>query len=68
MAYKGKVNKGTVVLPRGTHLQDGDEVHIEPVGPKTLAERLRHVIGTVRGGPADWAANHDHYLHGSPKK
>ena len=36
-------------------------------GP-TLYERLRDVIGTVKGLPPDLAENHDHYLHGRPKK
>jgi hypothetical protein len=68
MNYKGKVSKGRVVPPRGVHLPDGTEVRVEPVTPKTLAERLKDVIGTVHGGPPDWAENHDHYIHGTPKK
>ena len=47
---------------------EGTEVRVEPVVPKTLAERLQGVIGTVHGGPPDWAENHDHYIHGTPKK
>ena len=68
MSFWGKVSKGTVVLPPEANLPDGTEVRVEPVPPKTLAERLRDVIGTVRGGPPDWAENHDHYIHGTPKK
>jgi hypothetical protein len=68
MSYWGKVSKGTVVLPPEANLPEGSEVRVEPVAPKTLAERLKDVIGTVQGGPPDWAENHDHYIHGTPKK
>jgi hypothetical protein len=54
MSYWGKVSKGTVVLPPGANLPEGTEVRVEPVAPKTLAERLKDVIGTVHGGPPDW--------------
>ena len=39
---------------------------MEPVAPRTLAERLKDLIGTVHGGPPDWAENHDYYIHGTP--
>ena len=68
MSYRGKVSNGTVVLPPEANLPDGTEVSVEPLAPKTLAERLRDVIATVRGGPPDWAENHDHYIHGTLKK
>ncbi len=68
MTYRGKVEKGTVVLPPEANLPDGTEVQVEPVAPNTLAERLKEVIGAVHGGPPDWAENHDHYIHGTPKK
>jgi hypothetical protein len=68
MSYLGRVSKGTVVLPPDANLPDGTEVRVEPVAPKTLADRLKDSIGSVRGGPPDLAENHDHYLHGTPKK
>lgn len=67
MTFWGKVSKGTVVLPPEANLADGTEVRVEPVAPKTLAERLKEVIGSVHGGPPDWAENH-YYIHGTPKK
>jgi len=36
--------------------------------PKHWGEALLEVAGTVKGLPADYAHNHDHYLHGAPKK
>jgi hypothetical protein len=68
MSYWGKVSKGRVVLPPEANLPEGAEVRVEPVAPRTLAERLKDVIGTVHGGPPDWAENHDDYIHGTPKK
>lgn len=31
-------------------------------------EKLRSLAGTAKGLPEDFAANHDHYLHGLPKR
>ncbi|MBZ5514762.1 MAG: hypothetical protein LAN62_07940 [Acidobacteriia bacterium] len=68
MSYMGKVTKGTVVLPPGVTLPEGTAVRIEPVKEEPLAKRLKHVIGSVEGLPPDFAENHDHYIHGTPKK
>jgi hypothetical protein len=76
MVYRGVVKNGIVVLGDGANLPDGTEVQIQPVvrgetvpdqGP-TLAERFAEVIGTVPELPSDMAAQHDHYLHGAPKR
>jgi hypothetical protein len=34
--------------------------------PTTVWDRLRKLAGTVEG-PEDWAKNHNHYIHGTPK-
>lgn len=31
-------------------------------------EALQEVAGTARGLPEDFAPNHDHYLHGAPRR
>ena len=31
-------------------------------------ERLAELSGTIKDMPGDFAANHDHYLHGLPKR
>ena len=76
MVYLGKVRNGVVVLENGTGLPDGTDVRVEPFsrdesavveGP-TLAEQFADVIGTVPDLPSDMAAQHDHYLHGAPKR
>ena len=76
MVYSGIVKNGVVVLKEGAEIPDGTEVRVEPVaqnasvpaeGP-TLAEQFANVIGTVPDLPSDMAAQHDHYLHGAPKR
>lgn len=60
--------ESTLVLPNGT------KVKIELVDQEK-AEEISHLIadmktlaGTATGLPSDLACNHDHYLHGTPKK
>jgi hypothetical protein len=33
-----------------------------------LGEKLMQYAGKAKGLPSDLARNHDHYLHGTPKK
>jgi len=68
VTYLGKVSKGTVLLAPDANLPEGTPVRIEPIVPRPLSERLKDVISAVHDMPADWAANHDHYIHGTSKK
>ena len=76
MVYRGHVKGRVVVIEEGAELPEGMEVRIEPVAPavespvarRTLAEQFADVIGTVPELPTDMAAQHDHYLHGAPKR
>lgn len=72
MEYQGKVTNGVAVLEGGRSLPEGTRVRIEPLndepGNGTLGQRLMKFAGTVTGLPSDMAENHDHYLHGAPKK
>jgi hypothetical protein len=76
MVYRGIVKNGVVVLKEGAQLPEGTEVRIEPVASKegipvtapTLAEQFANVIGAVPELPSDMAEQHDHYLHGTPKR
>ncbi|MBM4041314.1 MAG: hypothetical protein FJ290_22655 [Planctomycetes bacterium] len=70
MSYRGHVENGVVVFDQRAPWPDGTQVEVElaPEPPRrTLAERLRGVIGIAKGLPPDLAENHDHYLHGRPK-
>jgi hypothetical protein len=74
MTYNGKVHNGVVVLDNGAQLPEGTQVRVEPLHPvdaedvPTLYEQLQPLVGSVEGLPPDMAANHDHYLHGQPKR
>jgi hypothetical protein len=73
--YTGQVQNGVIVLDEGTPpLPEGARLRFELIaeteGPRrrTLAERLASVIGRAEGLPTDLADQHDHYLHGQPKR
>lgn len=71
MSYLGEVKNGVIVLEEEVSLAEGTKVRVEPIEAShlpTLAERLKGFIGTLQGLPSDMARNHDHYLHGQPKK
>ncbi len=69
MEYQGKVRNGVVVLDDGQALPEGTPVRVctlEEFPP--LLELFPDLIGSVDGLPSDLARNHDHYLHGAPKR
>lgn len=77
MTYKGHIQNGVVVLDEPTLLPEGAEVRIDLVedfssqpqtSERSLYEELKDLIGIAQGLPRDMAENHDHYLHGLPKR
>jgi hypothetical protein len=65
------VEDGKIVLPPGIDWPDGTVVRIEPMTkpePKTLRELMKDFEGIADDLPSDMAENHDHYIHGHPKK
>ena len=70
MTYRGHIENGLVVFDEQVVLTEGTKVRVEPVSQQrmTLAERFKDVIGCVSDLPADMAENHDHYIHGTPKR
>ena len=72
MVYRGHVQNGIVVLEGTPCLPEGSEVQVAVVPPSeeesTLGSRLMKFAGKLEGLPSDLARNHDHYLHGAPKK
>ena len=78
MTYRGHVKNGVVVLEDKARLAEGTPVRVQPLrrtpGKKkaararTLGERLMRFAGSAKGLPRDMARNHDHYIHGTPKK
>jgi hypothetical protein len=68
VGFVSKVTNGKINIPPGVNLPEGAYVRVEPLKEETLAKRLKPVIGSVEGLPRDFAAQHDHYLHGTPKQ
>jgi len=75
------VENDTIKLP--VHVPDGTRLEItlpaESAAPapapapapgprRTLAERYAKFVGLADDLPPDMAKNHDHYLHGAPKR
>ena len=78
MVYRGHVENGVIQLEGSVVLPEGAEVRVEVMAPTpggeteaggvSLYERLKPVIGAIKGLPEDFAQNHDHYLHGRAKQ
>ena len=73
MSITAIVENGTIKLPPGTHVPDGTKVEITlPTAPATKADRpfawMDDFIGCIDTLPEDFAAEHDHYIHGTPKR
>jgi hypothetical protein len=75
MTIQGTIVNGAVILDQPALVPDGTRVEItleEPAvkqgeGKRTLAALLKYA-GCMPDLPADFAAQHDHYSHGTPKK
>jgi hypothetical protein len=72
MVYYGHVKDGVVVLDETIGLPEGAQVQVAVLPPcveeSSLGARLMKFSGEVEGLPTDLARNHDHYLHGAPRK
>jgi hypothetical protein len=71
MTYVGHVQKGIVIFEGSQRPPDGTAVRIEEIPAaqaKNWGEVFKDLIGSVEGLPEDMAENHDHYIHGTPKK
>ena len=72
MEQTGTVVRGVVVLDPNVSLPEGLRVRVVPLehtAPgSTVGQRLLKFAGTAKDLPEDMAENHDHYLHGRPRK
>lgn len=72
MTLEGIVQNGIIVLDQGATLPEGTRVRVvaEPAiqPPRSAKELLMQMAGCMTDLPSDLARNHDHYLHGTPKK
>jgi hypothetical protein len=77
MVFHGRVIGGTVVIDPPGVLPEGAEVQVQvlvaPAQPTeseipTLYERFKDFVGKATDLPPDMAEQHDHYIHGTPKR
>ncbi len=71
MTLEGTVQNGTIVLDQGATLPEGTRVRVvaeSAVQASSAKELLMQMSGCMADLPSDLAKNHDHYLHGTPKK
>ena len=71
MTITARVHNHTITLPADVEIPDGAEVQVtlpEKESAATLYDSLKDFIGAAQGLPEDFAAEHDHYIHGTPKR
>ena len=76
MVFEGTVINGRIVLDEVPVIPDGTRVKVEVVSePASRRDQtgsslatLLEFAGLVKDLPPDMARNHDHYLHGAPKR
>lgn len=74
MVLEGTIRNGTIVLDRPPLLAEGTRVEValkekaEPAEKKPTLLGLLKLAGTLSDLPADFAAEHDHYIRGTPKR
>ncbi len=79
MSLEGHVENGVVVFDEPVSLPNGTPVRVEivqvekteshaPNESQTAKELLTRFAGCMTDLPVDLARNHDHYLHGTPKR
>jgi hypothetical protein len=70
MTIAGTIKNGVVVLDEAPPVPDGTRVEVVLAPPQEGEPTLRNLLalaGTV-DLPPDFAEQHDHYIHGTPKK
>ena len=68
MTYHGTVKNGTVQLEPGAKLPEGTKVEVRIVSPKEPPLQKYARLARRTGLPSDLSLQHDHYIHGTPKK
>ena len=71
MSFEGTIVDGTVVFDEPLDLPNGTRVEILPkpaAPPKPNLHFLLKFAGRIKDLPPDAAAEHDHYIHGTPRR
>jgi len=79
MTITARVHNRTITLPADCPVEEGAEVEVvvpDPVPaaaegeprPESFSDTIRDLIGSAKGLPKDFAAEHDHYIHGTRRR
>ena len=76
MLLEGTIRNGTIVLDQPPEIPEGARVDVDVKEKseqtteqgQTLRELLLTFAGCLSDLPADFAEQHDHYIHGTPKR
>ena len=68
MQFEGTVHDGVVVLDQKDTIPNGTRVEVSPIAESSLGQRLMWLVGSIDEMPADFAEEHDHYIHGTPRR
>jgi hypothetical protein len=70
MELQGTVRNGLIVLDSAEPLPEGARLRVilETAEPKPTLSGLLKYAGLLSDMPADFAEQHDHYIHGTPKR
>ena len=61
MTYRGRIERGVVVLEEQPSLPDGTLVEVVTLSPAPVGEALEKLAGTAQDLLPDLAQRHDHY-------
>ena len=71
MSFEGTMLNGTVVFAEPTALPDGTVVEVVVKAPEKAKPTflgLMKFAGSIKNMPADFAEEHNHYIHGTPRR
>jgi hypothetical protein len=68
MSFEGTIVNGNVVLDEPSSLPEGTRVDVEPKAEEPTLGFLLKYAGRIKDMPADFAEEHDHYIHGTPRR
>ncbi len=71
MSITATVENNTIKLPPELCVPDGTPVQVtmpEPSAPQATNKWMLEFAGCIDGWPEDFADEHDHYIHGTPKR
>ena len=71
MSFERTIVNGTVVFDEPPALPEGTRVDVvmqTPVESQPTLSGLLKFAGRIKEMPADFSAEHDHYLHGTPRR